>query len=1583
AGCRSLEFIYATATTASSGLPAGWGDVSGRLSHIDLKAYDPATGTITVQAVSDYTYDATGRLRAQWDPRVSPALKTQYAYDTNGLLIGLTPPGEQAWTMSYAPLGTDAELGRLTQVSRTSPAGPASWTIAYDVALSGASAPTDMTPSTVATWGQTDIPTDATAIFSPDQVPSLPTSDYARAEVHYLNRDGYEVNDLLPGGELSTSERDRYGNVVRSLSARNREVALAAPSPAGRSHELDTQQTYSSDGLDLTNAIEPLHSVRLDSGEVVDARRHTQYRYDETKPAGSTIEYHLPTTTIVGAQIAGRADADAHTTTVEYDWTVRQPTRAIQDSATGGLHLTNTWQYDDTSGLMMSRHLPRSPSSDSASATKYITYTAAANPTYAACGGHPEWQYLLCESFPVAQAASVPGQTSLPWTTYTYNKLGEVTVRSTLGTGATRTNTTTYDDAGRETQRATASAVGTDVPTTTTTYDASTGQVATSSAVVDGTTRTVETDYDDIGQPTRYVDGTGQATTTTFDLLGRPVVTDDGKGTQTRSYDPVTARLTRIVDSQAGTFTATYDADGDVITKDLPNGLRATYTIDEAGQPVDLRYVKTSGCSTDCTWLHFGVTRSVLGQQRTLDSTMSQQTDSYDAAGRLTEVRDTPAGKGCTVRQYAYDLDSNRLQLTTHAPGTAGACAPTSAGQTTTHTYDSADRIIDSGFVYDPFGRVTQAPAASAGGAKLTSSYFGDDAVRSQTQAGTTNTYDLDPERRIMLRTTSSDGAGKTETSHYSDETDSPTWTATSGGHWSRNVEGIDGDLAATVDDTAGAVLQLSDLHGSVAATAATSSTKVTTTQVLEAKRTGTDWAVDPVRALVPGSYVARVRQNDASGNVGEASTHFQLTGVGHPDTAYRDGVVADGPEAYWRLGELGGVTAADETGAHPATYQGAPGLREPGALAGDPDTAVSFDGVNDDLVAADQPWRRGDFTVETWVKTSERGGVLMSQGGATDNVSWSAVVDDTAGHLGQVHATMKRGTRLLDGYNSTPIDDGRWHHVAVSFSKTGTTRVSVDGTGQSTAGTPLPTTGPAYAFGFDEGSGTVTANAGTAGGSGTVTSAPWTRSGRFGGALTFNGAPSVVTVPDSPAMRLTSSGLTVEAWIKPTTTSQLSTIVAKSANANAGWSYLLATQNAYGFNSVVGLVATDVAQPFAPPLPLNAWSHIAMTWSASELKVYANGTLMATTPHVAVPTDTGGALEIGSLLGYDFHGSIDEVKIYPRALAQTEIATDQTVPVNSATRDDPSASLGLDAGLGTVLTDSSGNGRDVTLSNSMAPGWTTGRFGSAIQFSGTNHGSLTDPGLANSPTGMTLQGWIKTSGTSAYPAIGGTGFGLYGSTGAGLGPGVCANGTCLRAPAAANGVWTHLTAVWDKTYLKLYVNGVLSGTTTVATAPSLPGGIVGIGQDTGHSGISAFTAGAVDEIRVYPRPLTAAEVTRDWSMSVAETLGGADPLLKIGRGAAGAPFDGQLDEVAVYPGILSDTQISEHYRTRSLSPTLATPVIASPADGASVADATPVLGGTGLNREGLADHVRIDVFSGTDTTQSPVQSLLGDRTGP
>jgi hypothetical protein len=66
------------------------------------------------------------------------------------------------------------------------------------------------------------------------------------------------------------------------------------------------------------------------------------------------------------------------------------------------------------------------------------------------------------------------------------------------------------------------------------------------------------------------------------------------------------------------------------------------------------------------------------------------------------------------------------------------------------------------------------------------------------------------------------------------------------------------------------------------------------------------------------------------------------------PSGGYSAEVLADSPIAYYRLAETSGTNAAEETAARDGTYLGGPTLGVTGLLTGDADTAVSFDGVDD-----------------------------------------------------------------------------------------------------------------------------------------------------------------------------------------------------------------------------------------------------------------------------------------------------------------------------------------------------------------------------------------------------------------------------------------------------------------------------------------------------------------------------------------------------------------------------------------------------------------------------------------------------------
>jgi RHS repeat-associated protein len=451
-----------------------------------------------------------------------------------------------------------------------------------------------------------------------------------------------------------------------------------------------------------------------------------------------------------------------------------------------------------------------------------IYYSNGSNSSYPACGGHPEWTNKPCQTQPASQP-NTTGVPNLPVVTYTYNLLGEAEkVTSTVGTD-TRTTTNTYDTAGRVLTTAITSTVGTALPTVTNEYNSTTGMLVKQSTTVSEKTQSLTSVFNSLGELTSYTDADGNVSSYTYDVDGRAETLNDGKGTDTYSYDTTTGAENKLADSAAGTFTASYDANGNLISEGYPNAMSASYTYNSEGQVTALQYVKNAHCATSCpeTWFSDSVIPSVHGQWLSRSGSLASQAYTYDNAGRLTQTQNTPAGKGCTTHIYAYDEETNRLSLTTRAPGVEGKCA-TEGGTVENHSYDPANRLTDSGISYDSFGATTKLSAADAGGSELTSSYYDDSQLASQTQNGQTIGYQLDPAGR-MREVVSTGKVVATEINHYSGSGIEPAWTGELSAQWSRDITGIDGELVAIQHNGETPILQLINLHGDVIATASDS----------------------------------------------------------------------------------------------------------------------------------------------------------------------------------------------------------------------------------------------------------------------------------------------------------------------------------------------------------------------------------------------------------------------------------------------------------------------------------------------------------------------------------------------------------------------------------------------------------------------------------------------------------------------------------------------------------------------------------------------------------------------------------------
>ncbi len=250
---------------------------------------------------------------------------------------------------------------------------------------------------------------------------------------------------------------------------------------------------------------------------------------------------------------------------------------------------------------------------------------------------------------------------------------------------------------------------------------------------------------------------------------------------------------------------------------------------------------------------------------------------------------------------------------------------------------------------------------------------------------------------------------------------------------------------------------------------------------------------------------------------------------------------------------------------------------------------------------------------------------------------------------------------QLLSGtsYGFTSWSDGgaRNHDVVVSSPTTLTATFTAQGP------PPPPPTGLVAAWGFDAGSGPQAADASGNGHAGTISGAAWSAAGRHGQALNFDGVNDWVTVADAAALDLTNR-MTLSAWVRPDTLGAWRNLIMKETSANLAYSLY-----AHDGTRPASWVYTNQYRSAAggSALPLNAWSHLAVTYDGATLRLYRDGAQLAQTAFAQNMITSTQPLRIGgnNIWGEYFDGLIDEVRIYNRALSATEIQADMAAPVS------------------------------------------------------------------------------------------------------------------------------------------------------------------------------------------------------------------------------------------------------------------------------------------------------------------------------
>jgi PKD repeat protein len=223
-----------------------------------------------------------------------------------------------------------------------------------------------------------------------------------------------------------------------------------------------------------------------------------------------------------------------------------------------------------------------------------------------------------------------------------------------------------------------------------------------------------------------------------------------------------------------------------------------------------------------------------------------------------------------------------------------------------------------------------------------------------------------------------------------------------------------------------------------------------TTTPVAEFVRPSTWWRTPGLawtdRGVGAGVHTYRVTVSDPAGNT-RASSWISATATGSGgDRTYADAVHADGAVDHWSLGETSGATAYDQAGTADATIGTGVTRGAQGAISGDGDRAMTFNGASSGLVATNSAVPAPQtFSVEAWFQTTSRlGGKIVGFGNARTGNSTTYdrhMFMTAAGRVSfGVHDGAQRTITSTQAYN-----DGRWHHVVATMSRSGTT-LFVDG---------------------------------------------------------------------------------------------------------------------------------------------------------------------------------------------------------------------------------------------------------------------------------------------------------------------------------------------------------------------------------------------------------------------------------------------------------------------------------------------------------------------------------------------------------
>ncbi|MFG2552991.1 LamG-like jellyroll fold domain-containing protein [Streptomyces sp. NPDC048581] len=438
----------------------------------------------------------------------------------------------------------------------------------------------------------------------------------------------------------------------------------------------------------------------------------------------------------------------------------------------------------------------------------------------------------------------------------------------------------------------------------------------------------------------------------------------------------------------------------------------------------------------------------------------------------------------------------------------------------------------------------------------------------------------------------------------------------------------------------------------------------------------------------------------------------------------------------------------------------------------------------------------------------------------------------------------------------------------------------------------------------FDDRSGTTAADSSGKNRPLTLTGTAWTDKARLGGGVTANGTSGAGFTASS--VLDTTNSFAVGGWARLTARDQVSTLASQGGTRVGAFQlYYSSSYDRWIFNRYAADADdTGITRAISkkPPV-LGAWTHLMGVYdhNKKQIRLYVNGQLQATT-EFTTPWAAKGVFDVGRMksngtYGSWFAGDLDHVQVWNRVVFDNEMWAIANAENPATGQPEPAliANWVFDEASGTTTADVTGRGNTMSLREGAtltptddpahgtvlaldaakeARGVATVELDQSGSYTlagwvNIGDGTLDDTTKAYSPTVLAHPGAERNSFRLWYrqeagQSVGDWNFGRY-ETDALDGPAAMVVSDEVNAPSG----WVHVTAVFDSVdrSIKLYVSGqrqgdeegVLSEEGFQSTGTMVAG--MARRHDNGEWG--NFLAGQLDDLRVYAGVLSEAEITR------------------------------------------------------------------------------------------------------------------------